>query len=276
MRFNRFPAAATMALCLICGFTSSSQPTWAQASANKASLVGTVLDPNGSTIPNATVKVRNLATGFTRELTTNEAGQFRGVALDAGAYEVVVSAPGFSDQTLNNVILTVGSAVTLTIDMTLQATATTIEVGETFISDVQTTQSATVNTTAITNLPINGRRFQDFAQLAPTVVALSGTRNQLSFAGQRGINSNVMLDGGDYNQPFFGGIRGGERSNTIITVPQSAVQEFQVVITGYSAEYGRSTGGVMNTITKSGSNELHGEGFWQVRLRRPSTSMAAP
>lgn len=80
-----------------------------------------------------------------------------------------------------------------------------------------------------------------------------------------------MLDGADYNQPFFGGIRGGERSTSIITVPQSAIAEFQVLATGYSAEYGRSTGGVMNTITKSGTNELHGEGFYQIRHRALSS-----
>jgi hypothetical protein len=74
-----------------------------------------------------------------------------------------------------------------------------------------------------------------------------------------------MLDGADYNQPFFGGIRGGERSNAIITVPQSAVQEFQVLTTGYSAEYGRSSGGVLNTITKSGTNGIHGDAFYQLR-----------
>jgi hypothetical protein len=249
---------------------------WAQASANKAELVGTVLDPNGAAIPGAKIRVVNVATGFNRDLTSTEAGQYRAVAIDPGRYDITATAQGFAETKLSGVVVTVGSAITLDIPMSVQATTTTIEVGETLISDVQTSPAATVNSNSITNLPINGRRFQDFAQLTPTVVATSGTRNQLSFAGQRGINSNVMLDGGDYNQPFFGGIRGGERSGTIITVPQSAIQEFQVVTTGYTAEYGRSTGGVMNTITKSGANEIHGEGFWQVRHRELSAQNPIP
>ena len=118
---------------------------------------------------------------------------------------------------------------------------------------------------AIRDLPINGRRFQDFAELTPTAYAGSETRGQLSFVGQRGINSNVMIDGTDYNEPFIGGIRGGERSIVAFTVPQSAIQEFQTVTAGYSAEYGRSTGGILNAITRSGSNALHGEAFYQLR-----------
>src|SRR5262249_25412046 len=115
-----------------------------------------------------------------------------------------------------------------------------------------------INTTAIENLPINGRRFQDFAGLTPTVI-VEPSRSQISFAGQRAINSNIMVDGADYNQPFFGGIRGGERSNSIITVPQSSGEEFQTATTGYAAEYGRSTAGILNVIRKSGSNNWHGE-----------------
>ncbi len=93
------------------------------------------------------------------------------------------------------------------------------------------------------------------------------SRGQLSFAGQRGINANVSVDGADYNEPFFGGIRGGERSNNAFTVPQESIQEFQVVAAGYSAEFGRSTGGLVNAITKSGTNRLHGSAFYVNRNR---------
>ena len=237
---------------------------FAQADANKGQIVGSVLDPNGAAVPNASLKVRNIATGFSRELKSNEVGQYRAVLLDPGAYVVTASSAGFAESKIEGVVVTVGSAVSLNITLSVQGTTTTVEVGEASISEVQTSSSATLNSTAITDLPINGRRFQDFATLTPTVT-VEPSRSQLSFAGQRGIYSNVMLDGGDYNQPFFGGIRGGERSNSIITVPQSAIQEFQVVASGYSAEYGRSTGGVLNTITKSGANDIHGQGFWQIR-----------
>jgi hypothetical protein len=139
-----------------------------------------------------------------------------------------------------------------------------LEVGDTLLQVVLPQPTTNLSEAAITNLPILGRRFQDFATLTPTV-QVDPQRGQLSFAGQRGVNSNVMLDGTDYNQPFFGGIRGGERSNLAFTVPQSAIQEFQTVTTGYSAEYGRSTGGILNAITKSGSNATNGQAFYQLR-----------
>ena len=134
------------------------------------------------------------------------------------------------------------------------------------IESTATVRTTTVDAEAIANLPINGRRFQDFITLTPTV-QVDPQRGQLSFAGQRGINSNVSIDGADYNQPFFGGIRGGERSNNAFTVPQESVQEFQVVAAGYSAEFGRSTGGLVNAITKSGTNSLRGSAFYVNRNR---------
>lgn len=236
---------------------------FAQSDANKGQIAGTVYDQNQAVIPNAKVKIRNNGTGLERDFVSNEAGQFRAVLLDPGQYDMTVSSSGLADAKYEGMVVTVGSTVTVDVVMQVQSTTTTVEVGASVIN-VLPSPSTTVNSQAITNLPINGRRFQDFAVLTPTV-QVDPQRGQLSFAGQRGINSNVMLDGADYNQPFFGGIRGGERSNSIITVPQSAIQEFQVVTTGYSAEYGRSTGGVLNTITKSGSNSLHGDAFYQVR-----------
>jgi hypothetical protein len=240
---------------------------FAQTDANKAQVNGVVTDPKGAAIAGATVKAQNVATGLLREVKSNDAGEYRVPLLDPGVYNLSITSPSFAESKIEGVTLTVGSAARLDVRMSIQATATVIEVGAALV-DVQTTsQSATVNNLAITSLPINGRRFQDFALLTPTVQVENGTRGQISFAGQRAIYSNIMLDGADYNQPFFGGIRGGERSGSIITVPQSAIQEFQVVPSGYTAEYGRSTGGVMNTITKSGGNDIHGEAFYQIRHR---------
>ena len=253
-----FQACRILLLTLL--FTSLA---FSQADANKGQIVGTVYDQNRAVIPNAKVRIRNLGTGLDRDFTSNEAGQFRAVLLDPGQYEMTVSSSGLAEAKYEGLVVNVGSTVTVDVVMQVQATTTTVEVGASLIS-IQPAPSSTVNSQAITNLPINGRRFQDFAVLTPTV-QVDISRGQLSFAGQRGINSNIMLDGADYNQPFFGGIRGGERSNSIITVPQSAIQEFQVVTTGYSAEYGRSTGGVLNTITKSGTNRIHGDAFYQLR-----------
>ncbi|MEZ5403422.1 MAG: carboxypeptidase regulatory-like domain-containing protein [Bryobacteraceae bacterium] len=237
---------------------------WAQSDANKGQISGTVFDANQAVVPNAGVKVKNTATGLEREMKTGETGQFRAVLLDPGPYTVTANAQGFAESTVEGLQVAVGTTLGIDIVLQVQATTTVVEVGASLLNLDMPVPSTTVGNNAITNLPINGRRFQDFAQLTPTV-QVDPQRGQLSFAGQRGINSNIMLDGADYNQPFFGGIRGGERSNAIITVPQSAIQEFQVVTTGYTAEYGRSTGGVLNTITKSGTNNFHGDAFYQIR-----------
>ncbi|MEK7406210.1 MAG: TonB-dependent receptor [Acidobacteriota bacterium] len=236
---------------------------WPQSDANKGQIVGTVYDPNQAVVPRATVKIRNLETGFARELATNGVGQYRAVLLDPGRYEVVAQSAGFAATTVSGLVLNVGSTVSADITLQVASTTTTVEVGESLVN-IAPSASRVIDSTAIRDLPINGRRFQDFALALPTV-QVEEKRNQLSFAGQKGINSNVMVDGADYNQPFFGGIRGGERSNFAFTVPQSAIQEFQMVVTGYTSEYGRSTGGVMNAITKSGTNTLHGDAFYQLR-----------
>lgn len=244
---------------------------WAQSDANKGQIAGTVYDPNQAVVPGARVVIKNTATGVVREVTTSETGQFRAVLLDPGTYDITVEKSGFAQANLKDVILNVGSTVDLPVNLKVGTTVETVEVGATLVNVDLPAPSAIINTQAIENLPINGRRFQDFAQLTPTV-QVDPERQQLSFVGQRGVNANVMLDGTDYNQPFFGGIRGGERSNFVMTVPQSAIQEFQAVTSGYAAEYGRSTGGVLNAITKSGSNDLHGEAFYQIRHKETGLS----
>ena len=164
--------------------------------------------------------------------------------------------------------LTVGASATLNQALQLTGVAETVTVtaASPLVETSSSIRTSTVGSEAIENLPINGRRFQDFVTLTPTV-QVDTSRGQLSFAGQRGINSNVNIDGADYNQPFFGGLRGGERSNNAFTVPQGAVQEFQVVAAGYSAEFGRSTAGLVNVMTKSGTNQVAGSAFYVNRHR---------
>ncbi len=239
---------------------------WGQADANKAQLSGTVFDPKGAVVPGAAIKITNTATGFLRELKSGAEGQYRAVQLDPSTYQVVAESAGFAPSTLTGIELSVGASLSINITLQLQATTQTIEVADSMINVALPAPSAMVTSRAIQDLPINGRRFQDFATLTPTV-QVEGARGQLSFAGQRGINGNIMVDGADFNQPFFGGIRGGERSNFNFTIPQGAVQEFQAVSSGYAAEYGRSTGGVLNVITRGGTNELHGGAFYQNRNR---------
>ena len=239
----------------------------AQTDAHKGRILGTVFDPAGASVASAEVRCVSDSTGIERTVQASEAGTFQLGGLDPGPYTLRASSSGFAEATVLGIVVSVGSAVTVEITLRIEASSEQIEVSASLIDSTQAAPDNIVNGTAIGNLPINGRRFHDFALLTPTV-QVDRQRGQLSFVGQRGINANVMVDGTDYNQPFFGGIRGGERSNSIITVPQSAIREFQAVSAGYTAEYGRSSGGMLNVTTKSGSNDLHGDAFHQLRDRR--------
>ena len=204
----------------------------------------------------------NKATNQSQTTTASGDGIYRFLTLQPGIYEVKTSAASFAEQTLE-----VEVQVGRTTDANFTLGATGVEANVTVTAEgVQTTQSnsdAVINETAIQSLPINGRRFQDFVTLTPSA-QVEGSRGQISLSGQRGINGNVNVDGVDFNQPFFGGIRGGERSNQAFAIPQESIKEFQVVAAGYNAEFGRSTGGVINAVTKSGIQQLQGFGVLPV------------
>ena len=243
----------------------------AQSQASTGQIVGTVKNPAGELVPGATVTVTNPATGLSRTLTTNDQGGFTAVNLPSGEYTIDVEAQGFGKFTQTGYKVEVGSAITADINLSVQGVTGTVLVSAG--ANVETTQVQTttnINDTSISQLPINGRRFQDFVLATPTA-QIDPLRGQISLAGQRGINGNVQIDGADYNNPFFGGLRGGERSNQAFTIPQGAIKEFQVVASGYNAEFGRSTGGVVNAVTKSGTNDFHGGAFYVDR----STGLAA-
>ena len=254
---KRFLPVLALAMCAAAG-------VFGQAAANKGQISGTVFDPKDAVIANATVQLKSVENGGQRDLRSGPDGAFRALLLDPGSYTVTVQAPGFAPATLNDVVVNVGSSVALKVILQLGSTSQTVTVGESLIQLDVPSPTTLIDSRAMENLPINGRRFSDFAALTPTV-QIDPQRGSISFAGQRGINGNVMVDGTDYNNPFFGGTRGGERSGFVFTVPQTSIQEFQAVTTGYAAEYGRSTGGILNAISKSGGNTTHGEAFYQIR-----------
>jgi len=255
--------SAIAAIAMVC----LADTALAQSQATTAEVNGRVTDAQGAVLPGATVTATNSANGYTRAAVTNAEGLYTLPLLPPGTYVLKTELPSFS--TVERTIeLNVGGV--LTIDTTLQVGGVTetvkVIVNSPLVETAATTHTTTVNSDAIANLPINGRRFQDFIAGTPTV-QVDPSRGQLSFAGQRGINANVNVDGADYNEPFFGGIRGGERSNNAFTIPQEAIQEFQVVTVGYTAEFGRSTAGLVNAITKSGTNQMHGSAFYVNRNR---------
>src|SRR5260370_40540737 len=263
-------------VCLLTGLLVSFG-LWAQSDANKGQIAGTVYDPNQAVVPGAKVTIKNTGTGAVREVKTGGAGEFRAVLLDPGQYDVTVEAQGFAPAKMQGVVLNVGSALELPVLLQVGATSQTIEVTAVATSADLPAPTSIINTQAIENLPINGRRFTEFAALTPTV-QIDAQRGSISFAGQRGVNGNVMVDGAEYNNPFFGGTRGGERSNFIPTIPQTSSEEFQAITTGYAAAYGRSTGGLLNASAKCGPNSPHGQTCYQRRPRPacPGRPFSAP
>lgn len=243
----------------------------AQSNANKSGVDGSVTDATGAPIPGAHISITNEATGLARESVTNGVGMYAIQALDPGTYAVNVDS-GSAAASVRRVVLSVGDTMHLNIRLSVESDVQTVDLSAASVATTEPAASELLDAGVISRLPINGRRFQEFATLAPGTQTFIQTRNQLSFSGQRGIYSNVMLDGSDYNEPFLGGIRGGERSSFAFTIPQSAIQEFQVVESGYASEYGRSTGGLLNVVTRSGTNDRHGEAFYQMRPRALSAN----
>jgi outer membrane receptor protein involved in Fe transport len=233
----------------------------AQATISYALLNGTVTDESGRTIAKATIAVRSLNTNQTFTATSSDAGYYALPSLPPGRYELTASYAGFGKYTRTGVELSVGQ--TATVNVTLKVAAVREEVAvSTEAEAVETTRSEVsqvIDTKQITNLPISGRLFTDFALLTPSVATSRtslGTTftefeiTQISFGGMRSFSNEITVDGAD----FVNTISGVQRA----TPPQDAVQEFRVVNNSFGAEYGRALGGIVNIVTKSGTNELHG------------------
>jgi hypothetical protein len=235
----------------------------AQSQASSGEIAGTVKDGSGAVIPNVKIEVINANTGFKQMTTTNGDGMFRAVLLPAGSYKVTATAANFAPST-GAVEVGVGRTMDLNLVLGVAARKEEVTVSAEFLEVTRHEQAAFVGATVVSNIPLNGRRFQDVATITPTI-QVEPSRNQISMSGQRGVNSSIQVDGADYGQLFFGGIRGGERSNFAPTIPLDAIQEFQIVRAGYSAEFGRSTGGTISAVSKSGTNDIHGAGNYVIR-----------
>jgi outer membrane receptor protein involved in Fe transport len=247
-------------------FALLANAAYPQSQITTGSIQGTVVDDSGALIPNAKVILRQPETRVERSVMTDSEGRFQAPLLEVGPYEITVSAPGFATLITRGYTLTLGQTLTTTLTMKVAAVGETVTITEEspLVETARTEASTLVNLKSVESLPLNGRRFLDLAFLTPGV-AQEPERNQLSFAGQRSINSNINIDGADFNQPFFGGQRGGERTSAAYVVSQEAIREFQVVRGGFAPEFGRSTGGVVNVITKSGTNGFHGGAFYYLR-----------
>ncbi len=239
-----------------------------QTQITTGTIQGTVVDANGASVPGASVEVRNIQTNLTRNLNTDDEGRFVALSLPSGRYTITIAKDGFATLVVERADLTVGQAINLPLTMKVSGVEERVTITATpTIDTLKTESSTTLNETAVSTTPILGRKFEDLLTLTPGVSIVQGPDgDEISFAGQRGVFNNVSLDGGDYNNGFFGEQLGGQRAAIDITL--EAVKEFQVVATGASAEFGRSAGGIINVITKSGTNQVHGSLFHFQRLEK--------
>ncbi len=237
---------------------------YAQSTTDGA-IGGTVYDSNGAVVANAKIVVRNNGTNAEKSLTTNDAGYYRVINLPSGTYTVTINQQGFSPFKAEQVIVQVGSVTDVSPRLSVGGTSETVDVAAE-APQVNTTSgefAPTLNQIAISNLPINGGRWSNFALLTPGVVSDSNGFGLLSFRGISTLLNNNTVDGADNNQAFFSEERGRTRAG--YSTPKSAIEEFQVNTSNYSSEYGRSAGGVINTVTKSGTNGIHGETYFYDR-----------
>jgi hypothetical protein len=233
-------------------------------SAVTGAVGGGVTDQNNAAVPGATVTLRSVDTNRTETTMTGNEGRFRFTNLQPGTYSVTITAPGFAEYKQDRVVVEVGRLSN--IDAALKvggAEATVTVIADAPAVNTESKEFASnINQTAINELPINGRRWSNFAILTPGSVP-DGSFGLISFRGISGLLNNNTIDGGDNNQAFFSEERG--RTRISYSVSQSAIREFQVNTSNYSAEYGRAAGGVTNAVTKSGTNELHGDWFYYQR-----------
>jgi hypothetical protein len=254
-----------LAVILVCLITAVDLA--AQSQITTGVIEGIAVDTSGAVLPGVAVEIRNVDTNFTRTLTTDPGGRFVALQLPPGRYTVTLKLSGFATIVQENVLLTVGETVRLSPVMKLSAIAETVTVTTVSppVDTVRTAAATTLDQTTIESTPILGRKFEDLLTLTPGVSVVQGPDgDEITFSGQRGVFNNVSLDGGDYTNGFFGEQVGGQRAAIDITL--EAVKEFQVIATGASAEFGHTAGGVVNVITKSGTNQVKGSLFHYQRL----------
>ena len=240
-------------------------PGAARAQVDTARVVGTVADATGAVVPNAQIKLHNPATGADRSATTNGKGEYQFLALPPANYLETVEAPGFAGFK-QNVTLDVGANSTIDVKLSTASSATTVEVqGGSDTLQVNTTTpeiSQVITPQEILNFPSLTRNPYDFVALTGNVSADTGGSTQngvgVSLSGQRAAGTEILLDGVE-NEDNYNGVTGQN-------IPLDSVQEYRIITSGFDAQYGRASGGIVNLVTKSGSNALHGSAYEYNRI----------
>jgi hypothetical protein len=235
----------------------------AQSAAGTGRLEGTVTDASGAALAGAEIAVRNQNTGVSTTAQSTPEGEFTILYLDPGAYEVSVQKSGFGTLVLKDVTITVGTRAVIHPQLTVGRINSTITVtAETPLVDTaQSSLGTVVDQRSIESLPLNGRNFTDFALLTAGATT-DGDFGMISFNGVAGNFNNYTVDGGNNNNAFFAQQIG--RTSIPYQFSEDVIREFQVTSTGFEAEFGKAGGGVVNTVTKSGTNQLHGDGYYYI------------
>jgi hypothetical protein len=238
--------------------------TWAQT-AGTGTISGTVTDANNAVLSDVSVRVINNDTGTERTVIASDAGEFRADLLQPGHYELIASKDGFATVDRKNITLLVGQVLGIDISMPLQSVQSTVTVSAAppVLDTEKTEASQDVSQELVSNLPVNGRRYDNFVLLTPNV-APDGNSGLISYRGVSGIYNSNLVDGANNNQAFFSEAR-GRAIGAPYVYSQDSISEFQSETSAYSAEFGQAVGGQINAITKSGTNQMHGDLFYYLR-----------
>jgi hypothetical protein len=252
---------ARRVLVLVLALLWLARPGFAQARLTGADVAGTVRDESGAVLPGATITVVNVATNVTRTAVSDNRGRYLVAALSPGTYRLSVDLKGFAPEARDGLTLVLGQSAEhdVTLKLAGQAETVTIVAEAPLVDPAHTAVSTVINQEQIDALPINGRNFISFSIITPGVTTDrtpqqgASATSGLSFGGQRARSNNVMVDGYDNNDRVVGAVRA--------VFSQEAVREFQVLTNSYSAEFGNASGGVVNIVTKSGTNRVDGNVF---------------
>jgi outer membrane receptor protein involved in Fe transport len=257
---------SSIALAALLAFTGLFTARLQAQNISTAQLNGSVHDKTGAVIPNVTVTVADVSRGFSRTTTSDAQGRYEFLQLPPGTYTLTASYTGFNTFVSKNVVLNTGDQAQLPLSLSIGSTQTvTVTSGADIIEAQRSSQSTTIDQERIDNLPTNGRNYINFTltnsqiarDAAPAVGAIP--TSGLNFGGVRARSNSINVDGADAGDYISGGTRS--------TVSQDAVQEFQIITNGFAAEYGRASGGVVNIVTKSGTNATHASAFAFLRNR---------
>jgi outer membrane receptor protein involved in Fe transport len=255
---NALPAIAALAFVFSASLRAQNIST--------AEVHGTVSDPSGAVVPKAVITIADASKGFSRSTTSDAEGNYQLLLLPPGTYSVTATAVGFAKLSENNLVLTVGERAELRLSLSVNGSETiNVNAGADIVETERSSQSTTVDQLRIENLPTNGRNYISFTltnsqiarDAAPSIGAIP--TSGLNFGGVRARSNSINIDGADAGDYISGGTR--------TTVSQDAVQEFQIITNGFAAEYGRASGGVVNIVTKSGTDKTHGSAYGFLRNR---------